>query len=95
MDINTTQLNSPSWLFFVRSSFIASVAAISLGICFMPADLWVKGYLAMGTLFVVGSTFTLAKTVRDEFEAKKLINRIQDAKTERMLKDYDSDPSGL
>jgi hypothetical protein len=44
---------------------------------------------------VVGSTFTLAKTVRDEFEAKKLINRIQEAKTERMLKDYDADPAGL
>ncbi|MEZ5581945.1 MAG: hypothetical protein R3F37_03430 [Candidatus Competibacteraceae bacterium] len=55
---------------------------------------WVV-YGAMGTLFVVGSTFTFAKTVRDEFEAKKLINRIQDAKTERMLKDHDTDPDGL
>jgi hypothetical protein len=95
MDIQAFQLNSPSWLVFVKTCFVASVAATGLGIFFLPADLWVKGYMAMGTLFVVGSTFTLAKTVRDEFEAKKLINRIQEAKTERMLKDYDADPAGL
>jgi hypothetical protein len=95
MDIQSSQLNSPSWLFFVRLCFVASASALGLGIFFMPTDLWVKGYMAMGTLFVVGSTFTFAKTVRDEFEAKKLINRIQDAKTERMLKDYDTDPDGL
>lgn len=92
MDIQSSQLNSPSWLVFVKTCFVSSVAAMGLGIFFMPADLWVKGYMAMGTLFIVGSTFTLAKTVRDEFEAKKLINRIQDVKTERMLKDYDADP---
>lgn len=34
----------------------------------MPADLWVKGYLAMGTLFLTGSTFTLSKTMRDNAE---------------------------
>lgn len=34
----------------------------------MPADLWVKGYLAMGSLFLTGSTFTLSKTMRDNAE---------------------------
>ena len=42
----------------------------------------------MGTLFLVGSTFTLSKTVRDEFENDKLVNRLADAKAEQILKEY-------
>ncbi|HXH04143.1 MAG TPA: YiaA/YiaB family inner membrane protein [Candidatus Competibacteraceae bacterium] len=89
METQTFQLNSPAWLVFVKTSFCAAVLAMAVGIVFMPVELWVKGYLAMGTLFVVGSTFTLAKTLRDEFESRKLINRIQEARTEKILKDYD------
>lgn len=90
-DIRVTQLNSPAWLFFVRTSFVISVAATALGIVYMPVDFWIKGYLGMGLLFVVGSTLTLAKTVRDEFEGKKLLNKISEARTERMLKEYETD----
>ena len=42
----------------------------------------------LGTLFLVGSTFTLAKTMRDEFEASKLINKLAQARTEKLLKEY-------
>ena len=48
-----------------------------------------KGYLTMGLFFCVGSSFTLAETVRDNHESKKLINRITEVKTEQMLKDYE------
>lgn len=93
--IQSLQQNSSSWLFFVKASFAIAVSAVGMGIFFLPTDLWVKGYMAMGTLFVVGSTFTLAKTLRDEFEGKKLINKIQDAKTEKMLREYDTDTGSL
>jgi len=55
----------------------------------MPADMWIKGYLLMGMLFTVGSTFTLAKTLRDQHEAQKLIHKISNAKTEKMLKELE------
>jgi len=87
-DVNSTQLNSPEWLFFVKSSFAASIAAMLAGIVFLQSDLMVKGFLTMGTLYLVASTFTLAKTVRDEFEGQKLINKIVDAKTEKLLEKY-------
>jgi hypothetical protein len=93
--IQSLQQNSSSWLFFVKTSFAIAVFAMGIGIFFLPTDLWVKGYMAMGTLFVIGSTFTLAKTLRDEFEGKKLVNKIQDAKTEKMLREYDTDTSAL
>lgn len=43
----------------------------------------------MGVLFSIGSCFTLSKTVRDNHEARKLINRVSEVKTERMLSEYE------
>ena len=83
------QRDSASWIFFVKMSFILSVLALGLGIYFMPTELWVKGYMAMGSLFTIGSSITLSKTLRDEHESRKLINKISEAKTERILKTYD------
>ncbi len=85
------QRDSASWIFFVKISFILSVFALGLGIYFMPTELWVKGYMAMGSLFTIGASITLSKTMRDEHEAKKLINKISEAKTERILKTYDTE----
>lgn len=83
-----TRLNSPEWLFFVKASFLISVSAMLAGIVFLPVDVTTKSFFAMGTLFLVGSTFTLSKTVRDEFENHKLVNRLADAKAEQILKEY-------
>ena len=62
---------------------------MSIGIYQLPTELWVKGYMTMGLFFCVGSSFTLAKTVRDNHESRKLINRVTEVKTERMLQDYE------
>ena len=43
----------------------------------------------MAELFLVGSTFTLAKTVRDNAETRRLRNRISAAKTDKLLKEYE------
>ena len=34
----------------------------------------------MSMVFLIGSAFTLAKTQRDEFEGKRLANRLDEAK---------------
>jgi len=85
------QANSASWLFFVKATFVVSVTAMGIGIFSSPCDLWVKGYMAMGTLFTVGSSITLSKTLRDEHESKKIINKINEVKTEKILKEYGCD----
>ena len=82
------QKDSAAWLFFVKTTFAVSLLAMGAGIFFAPCDLWVKGYMAMGTLFTVGSSITLSKTLRDDHEARKLINKISDVKTEKILKEY-------
>jgi hypothetical protein len=39
----------------------------------------------MGTGMVVQSCFTLAKTLRDVHETSRMINRIEEARTEKLL----------
>ncbi len=77
--------NTGAWLTFTYVSFGLSIAMMAMGVWALPADLWVKGYFTMATVSVLGSTFTLAKTVRDEHEAKRFSNRLEDAKAERLL----------
>jgi len=43
----------------------------------------------MGYLFTVTTCFTLAKTIRDKHESQRLINRVKEAKTEKILADYE------
>ena len=76
-----------AWKTFTYLSFLLAAGMLGLGIAFLPADIWIKGYLAMAAIFTVGASFTLAKTLRDEHEASRLINRIEDAATERVLRE--------
>ena len=50
----------------------------------MPLDIWMKGYFAMGMLMLIQSCVTVTKTIRDVHEGAKLVNRIEDAKAERL-----------
>ncbi|MET0967571.1 MAG: YiaA/YiaB family inner membrane protein [Tardiphaga sp.] len=66
-------------------SFAASVLMVGGGIAALPLDWWVRAYFAMGMLMVVQTCFTLAKNVRDVHEAGRMINRIEEARTEKLL----------
>ena len=83
------QQDSASWLFFVKACFVISVGALGIGIFMLPVDVWMKGYLLMGSLFTVGSTITMSKTLRDQHEAQKLIHKISNAKTEKIHKEFE------
>ncbi len=85
MSLNSNTQNTGAWLTFTYVSFGISVGMAAIGVWAIPADLWVKGYLTMACVFMLGSSFTLSKTIRDEHEAKRLANRLDDAKTERLL----------
>jgi len=86
------RLDSPGWVFFVKVSFACAIGGMVFGIVMMEqVEIWLRGYLVLGTLFLVGSTFTLSKTLRDEFEASKLINKLAQARTEKLLKEYEQE----
>lgn len=80
-----TPQHSSAWVTFTYASFIGSAIMVGIGIVFMPVDIWLKGYFAMGAAMLVQSCITMTKTVRDVHEGRRLVNRIEDAKTERLL----------
>ena len=82
------QGNSNGWLFFVKASFAIALGATAVGIVFAPIELLVKGYMGICALFLVSTTITLSKTMRDEHESRRLINKISDAKTKQLIKEF-------
>ena len=77
--------HSPAWIFFTYASFAASVGMMAIGVLFAPVDIWIKAYFAMGAALLVQSSITMTKTLRDVHEGGKLVNRIEDARAERLL----------
>lgn len=83
-----SQKDSNAWMIQVWASFIISISATGIGIIYLPVDNWVKGYMGMGLVFTVGSSFSLAKTVRDRHEAEKLTARVDEARVEKILTEH-------
>jgi hypothetical protein len=81
--------HSSAWIIQTWATFVISVSVTSVGIFYAPVDNWVKGYLGMGLLFSVGSTFSVSKTVRDVHESNRLWSRVDEAKLERILTEHD------
>jgi hypothetical protein len=87
--INPSQSHSNAWILQTWISFIVSLSATTAGVLYLPVDNWIKGYLGMGLLFSVGSTLSMSKTVRDIHESNKVLSRVDEAKLEKLLAEYD------
>lgn len=81
--------HSGAWVAQTWISFAVSTGVTMMGIWFLPADMWVKAFMAMGLLFSVGSSLTLAKTVRDQHESLKTHKRIDDARVSKFIAEHD------
>lgn len=81
----------PSSAFFLQAgiSFAVSMCAVTLGIAYLPVNGWVRGFLAVGMLYVVTSAFTLAKCVRDQQEATAVSGRVDQARLDRIIAEHD------
>ena len=77
--------------YFIQSalSFGASLLAAGLAIAYLPADPWVRAFLAVSLLYVVTSSFTLAKCVRDHQESTEVVSRVDQARLDKLLTDHD------
>ncbi|WP_250122014.1 YiaA/YiaB family inner membrane protein [Chroococcidiopsis sp. CCMEE 29] len=83
-----SQTHSTAWIVQAWASFIVALSATSVGIIYLPVDNWVKRFMGMGLAFSVGSTFSVAKTTRDLHAARKLAYRLDEARTEKILKEH-------
>jgi hypothetical protein len=76
-----------AWRFQVIAAFVIALGLTTTGVFYLPVTPWVKGYLMMGLYFTVSSAFGLAKTLRDAHESNRIVAKISEAKTEKMLRE--------
>jgi hypothetical protein len=77
--------------FFVQAaiSFAVSLAVTIVGIGYLHDSRWVRAFLALGLLYVVTSSFTLAKCIRDRQEEAAVISRVDQARLDKLLAEQD------
>jgi len=71
------------------ASFAVALAATAIGIFNLQTDSWVRAFLGIAVLYLVTSAFTLAKVIRDRQEAGQLVNRVDQARLEKLLAEHD------
>ncbi|NYI08063.1 YiaA/YiaB family inner membrane protein [Allostreptomyces psammosilenae] len=71
------------------ASFIVSGLAVAIGVAYLPVDAWVRAFLGLGALYLVTSSFTLAKCVRDRQEESQVSTRVDQARLDKLLTEHD------
>ncbi|MBR7801113.1 YiaA/YiaB family inner membrane protein [Undibacterium fentianense] len=62
------QIDTASWVMTVWAAFAAAIILTAWGLWRMNIPTWEKNYMVVSWLFLIASTFTLAKTIRDAHE---------------------------
>jgi hypothetical protein len=77
--------------FFVQAaiSFAVSLSVTVIGIGYLHDSRWVRAFLALGLLYVVTSSFTLAKCIRDRHEEEAIVSRVDQARLDKLLSEQD------
>ena len=86
-DNSITTKNTNSWVLFTVASFVVAAAMMAGGIFFMEASFAAKGFYAMASIMLVHTSITITKTLRDTEESERLIHKIDEARTEKLLRE--------
>ena len=76
---------SAAWNMFTYLNFGVAAVMMAGGIFFLEASFAAKGFYAMAALMLVSSTAAISKSIRDAEEATRLHNKLDEARTERLL----------
>jgi hypothetical protein len=76
---------SSAWTMFTYLNFGVAAVMMAGGIYFLEASFAAKGFYAMAALMLVSSTAAITKSIRDAEESTRLHNKIDEARTERLL----------
>lgn len=83
--------NKNTAAFFAQAAIAFGVALLGLvvAVLAMPGDPWMRAFLGMTTLFLVSSSFTLAKVIRDNQEGQSVVSRLDQARIDKLLAEHD------
>lgn len=77
--------------FYIQSilSFAVAVSSVAIALVYLPASGWIRAFLALGILYVITSTFNLAKVIRDRQEMSEVTKRVDQARLDKLLTEHD------
>ncbi|MFE9256887.1 YiaA/YiaB family inner membrane protein [Streptomyces sp. NPDC006879] len=81
--------NTAAYFVQAAASFAIALGSVTIGIYRLDADAWVRAFLGIAVLYLTTSAFTLAKVVRDREEAGQIVSRVDQARLEKLLAEYD------
>src|SRR4051794_17889114 len=88
MTTPTASRNTTAFYAQAAISFSVALSGMIIGELYLPVIGWVRAFLALATLFLVTSTFTLAKCIRDAQESGSVVSRLDQARLERLLAEF-------
>ena len=88
MDALNNSRNTAAYFLQAAIAFGVSLLGMLGGILFLPLDPWQRLFLAMTALFLVTSSFTLAKVIRDQQEAATIRVRLDEARIEKLIAEH-------
>jgi hypothetical protein len=86
---NDIRRNTAAFFVQAAASFGVSFLGALGGIYFLPLDPWQRLFLGMTVLFLVASSFTLAKVIRDQQETTTIRVRLDEARMEKLFAEHD------
>jgi hypothetical protein len=87
---NTTPTTKNTTAFYAQSAMAFGLALFTMliAIYYLPVEPWPRAFLALGTVFLTSSTFSLAKCVRDAQETQYVVSRLDQARLDKILADH-------
>ncbi len=89
MTTPTASKNTTAFYAQAAISFGLALSGLVIGELYLPVIGWVRAFFALATLFLVTSTFTLAKCIRDAQESGNVVSRLDQVRLERLLAEFD------
>ncbi|MFB6613734.1 YiaA/YiaB family inner membrane protein [Streptomyces sp. NPDC085524] len=83
------QQNTGAFYAQAVASFGVATAAVALGIYNLDTNAWVRSFLGIAVLYLTTSAFTLAKVIRDRQEVGQIVSRVDQARMEKIMTNYD------
>lgn len=65
---------SSSWVMFTWISFVVAPLSMAVAVIYMPMESWLRAYLGLSGLFLVQSSISLSRTLRDQAESEAAKN---------------------
>jgi hypothetical protein len=86
---NSNPKNTGAFFMQAVVSFGVAMFAVMVAVYYLPADPWIKAFFALSICYLVTSSFTLAKVIRDRQEDEMVVSRLDQARLEKALATHD------